>query len=87
LEVSLGGLFQDQLIEGEIGNGPLQAGVPPLQVFEPLDLIHLEAAVLVTPEIIGLFGDTERTADVSTACPLLRATSASRSSARICSTV
>jgi hypothetical protein len=65
LEVSLGGLFQTQFIKGEVGNDPLQAGVLPLQVFEPLDLIHLEAAVFVAPTIVGLLGDTERTADVS----------------------
>jgi hypothetical protein len=27
-------------------------------------LIHLEAAVLVAPAIVGLFGDADRTADV-----------------------
>jgi hypothetical protein len=48
-----------------VGDGPLQAGVRPFQVFEPFDLIHLEAAVFVAPTMVSVFGDTERTADVS----------------------
>lgn len=65
LDVSLSGLFQNQFIKAEAGNDPLQAGVLPLQGFEPFNLIHLETAVFVALTIIGLFGDTEGTADVS----------------------
>jgi hypothetical protein len=39
--------------------------VLPLQVIEPLDVSHLEAAVFMAPRIVGVFGDTERTADVN----------------------
>ena len=47
LEVSLGGLGQDQLVEREIGDGFTHPTVLKLQLFEPLHLVGFEPAELL----------------------------------------
>jgi hypothetical protein len=54
LEVSLGGLFQDQLVQGQIRNRLAETLVLLLQTLQLLHLIRTHAAVLATPAIIGL---------------------------------
>ena len=52
-EASLGGLFQDQLVEGEIRDSPAQPGILSLELFQALDLVALEVAVLGSPAVVG----------------------------------
>lgn len=54
LEVSLGGLFQDQLVQGQIRNRLAETLVLLLQTLQFLHLIRTHPAVLATPAIIGL---------------------------------
>lgn len=58
LAVSLRGFFQDQLIDGQIRHGSLQAAVFPFQFLEAFGLIDLQAAALIAPPIVGLLSDT-----------------------------
>ncbi len=87
LDVSLRGFLQDHLIEREIRHGSLHPGILWLQFLEAFGLIDLQPTVLIAPAVLRLFGDAERLTRLGHRCPLLSATSASRSLARICSTV
>jgi hypothetical protein len=51
LEVSLGGLGKDHLVQREIGNGTPEPGILRLQFFQPLHLVALQAAVFRPPPI------------------------------------
>ncbi len=50
-EVSLGRFFQDLLVQGEIGRCSLQ----------PFCLVEVESAVLASPPVISVVGDTDPT--------------------------
>src|SRR5262249_5447516 len=64
LVVSLGGLFQDQLVQRQISHCPLQPGVLPLKLLQPLRLIQLQTAILGAPPIIGLLRHADRPAQL-----------------------
>jgi hypothetical protein len=49
LEVSLGGLGQDQLIQRQIGDRPAQPAILGFQLLQPLDLVALKTTVLIPP--------------------------------------
>jgi len=70
LEVSLGGFFQDQCIQGEVGDGTFQSRVLALQLFESLGLIDLEPAVGIPPAIVGLFCNSQGAAGLCDGLPL-----------------
>src|SRR5215210_940193 len=59
-EVSPGGLLQDQLVEGEVGDGFAQASILGLQLLHALDLVRLQPAVLLTPAVVRDLGDPNR---------------------------
>ena len=59
LEVSLGGLGQDQLIQRQIGYRSAQPAILGLQLLQPLDLVALKATVLIPPAVIGHFRYTD----------------------------
>src|SRR6185369_16009370 len=59
-EVSPGGLLQDQLVEREIRDGLAQARILGLQRLHALDLVRLQAAVLLAPAIVRDLGDPNR---------------------------
>lgn len=57
LEVSPVQLLEHVNIQGLVGNDPLEPGVLLLQLLRPLGVIGLHAAVLVSPPVVGVFGD------------------------------
>ena len=60
-EVSPGRFFQDLLVQGEIGHCPLQPCVFLFESLEPFFLIEVESAVLASPPVISVVGDTDLT--------------------------
>ena len=59
MEVSPGSLFEYQIIQREVGYQLLQPAVLFLEILKSLRLLYPHAAILFTPTIVGLFGDTE----------------------------
>jgi hypothetical protein len=59
LVFSLKSFLQDQLVERQLGDSPLQAVVLALEIFEALGLVELQAAVLASPEIVALLRDAD----------------------------
>src|SRR5215203_4319161 len=59
-EVSPGGLLQDELVEREVRDGLAQALVLGLQLLHALDLVGLQAAVLLRPAVVRDLGDPNR---------------------------
>jgi hypothetical protein len=57
LEVSLGRFFQDQLVEGEISNRPLESCILQFEFLELPGLVDRKTTVLVSPAIVGLLGN------------------------------
>jgi len=57
-------LLEHLLVQGQLGDEPLEAGVLGLQLLESPGLVLLEAAVLVTPAVQGLLADAEALADL-----------------------
>jgi hypothetical protein len=57
-------LLEHLLVQGQLGDEALEAGVLRLQFLEALGLVLLEAAVLVTPAVQGLLADAEALADL-----------------------
>ena len=55
---SLGNFFEDEIVDGEIGNGTLELLILGFQLLESV-LIHLHPAVFVAQAVIGLIGNTE----------------------------
>jgi hypothetical protein len=49
-------LPQDELVEGEVRDGLSQPGILQFKLLQPLDLVQLQAAVLLTPPVIGHLG-------------------------------
>jgi hypothetical protein len=64
LTTFLGDLLEHLLVQGQLGDEALEAGVLGLQLFEALGLVGLEAAVLVAPAVEGLLADAELLADL-----------------------
>jgi hypothetical protein len=60
-EVSLGRFFQDLLVQGEIGNCSLQPCVLLFESLEPFCPVEVESAVLASPPVISVVGDTDLT--------------------------
>ena len=60
-EVSLGRFFQDLLVQGEIGNCSLQPCVLLLKLLQPFCPVEVESAVLASPSVISVVGDTDPT--------------------------
>src|SRR6267378_6889670 len=54
LKVALGGLLQDQLVQGQLRHRPLKPRVLSFQFLESLGLIELQPAVLAAPAVEGL---------------------------------
>ena len=61
VEVSLGRFFQDLLVQGEIGHCSLQSCVPLFESLQPFCLVEIESAVLASPPVISVVGDTDLT--------------------------
>ena len=59
LEVSLRCLFQDGIIQGNVGYQLLQASILSLQDLELLRLLYPHATVFFTPPVVSLFGDPD----------------------------
>src|SRR5215208_369272 len=79
LEVSLGCLLQDQLVQRQVGNRSAQPRVLSLEILQSLDLIALEPAKLLAPAVVrDLRNPIERTAS-ATLCPCDTSTSTWRS--------
>lgn len=57
LEVSLAHFLQDQLVQSQFYNNPLETGVFLLEPLLSARLVDAEATVLVAPTIVGLLGD------------------------------
>jgi len=60
----LGDLLEHLLVQGQLGDEALEAGVLGLQLLEALGLVLLEAAVLVAPAVERLLTDAEALADL-----------------------
>ena len=60
-EVSLGRVFQDLLVQSEIGHCPLQPCVLLFESLEPICLIEVESALLASPPVIKWVGYTDPT--------------------------
>ena len=61
LEVSLGSLLQDQLVQRQVGDRLAQPHILSLQILQPFHLVRLQAAILLTPAN-GMDGSPSRTA-------------------------
>ncbi len=59
LEVSLRHLFQDGVVQRQVGHQLLQPSVLFLKALQSLGLFYTHAAVLFTPAIVGLSSDTD----------------------------
>ena len=53
-EVSLRGLFEDQLVQCQIGNRSLETRILLLELLEPTGLVDLQPAVLTAPPVVCL---------------------------------
>ncbi len=53
-EVWVGSLFQDRVVQRQIGHQLFEPGVLPLQLLEPLGLVRPKAAVLFAPAVVRL---------------------------------
>ena len=90
-EVSLGRFFQDLFVQREVGNRSLQSGVFLLELLEPFCLVEVESAVLASPPVVGVVGDTDFTYCLTNALaardgnPPATATSTCRSLFKTCS--
>ena len=60
-EVSLGRFFQDLLVQRQVRNCPLQSCVLLFESLEPFCLVEVEPAVLASPPVISVVGDTDPT--------------------------
>src|SRR3954452_16550962 len=60
LEVSLGSLGQNELVESEIRDRPSEPGILRLELLQPLHLIALQTAILGAPAIVGDFRHPDR---------------------------
>ena len=63
--VSLGGFFQDHLIEREVRDRVRQPGMLPFEFFQPFGLGNFEPTVLVAPSVVRVFGDPPCAAGLS----------------------
>jgi hypothetical protein len=70
LEVSLCGLGEGHLVQGQIGNGASQPGVLRLKLIHSFDLVDLEAAEHLTSSIIGDLRRPDQTHRVGNALTL-----------------
>ena len=59
LILTLGDLFEEKLVHGEIGHRSFQAGIFGFQFLQAMRLIDLHPAVHLAPAVIGLIGDTD----------------------------
>jgi hypothetical protein len=60
LEVSPGGFLQNQLLKGQVRNGPAKMVILFLQPLEFLHLIRPHAAVLFAPAVVRLLRNANR---------------------------
>ena len=60
-EVSLGRFFQDLLVQRQVRNCPLQSCVLLFESLESFCLVEVESAVLASPPVISVVGDTDLT--------------------------
>ena len=65
LPVSLSRLLQDQLVQGQIGDRSLEAGILLLELLQPPGLIDLEPAVLPAPTIVTLLRYSDALTDLA----------------------
>ena len=56
---SLEGLLKDVLVEREVGDKFLEAGVLFFEFLEALELVPAHAAILAFPAVVGLLGDVD----------------------------
>ena len=59
-EVSRGGFLQDQLLQREIRHRSSKTQVLGLEILQPLDLVALQAAVLLSPPVVRDLGHLDR---------------------------
>jgi len=52
-EVSLGGVLQNGLLDGQVSHDALEALILPLQFLQPAGLVALQAAILLAPAVVG----------------------------------
>ena len=57
LEVSPRGFLEDQLVQRQVRHSSTETGVLTFKVPQTTRLVQLQAAVLPTPPVIGLFSD------------------------------
>ena len=69
-EVSLCGLREDHLVQGQIGHCAPQPGVLSLELLQPLHLIRLQPPELLAPPVIRDVGDADRANRVRDRSPL-----------------
>src|SRR5438876_382807 len=63
LVFSLESFLQDQFVDRQLGDSPLQALVLAIEILETLGLVELQTAVLAPPAIIALLRDAEASTD------------------------
>ncbi len=68
--MSLRGFLHNQLVQGQISYGPLQARILSFQILEPFRLIEFEASILLAPAIVRGVSDTPLAANILDRLPL-----------------
>ena len=72
LKVSLRHLFQNSIIQGDIGYQLLQPDILPLQCLEPFCLLYSHTTILFAPPVVGLFGDSDLPAGLADVSSLIQ---------------
>src|SRR5689334_622151 len=67
--VSRGGLLEDQLVQGQLGDRPAQPAIFGLERLQAPDLVALEPAILLAPAVVGHLADADRAYGVGHALP------------------
>jgi hypothetical protein len=78
LQVSLGGLLQDELVKRQIGDRLAKPVVPELKLLQPLYLFDLHPARFLAPAMVGHLAHTDLTDCFATISSLGRQTGSSR---------
>ena len=77
--MSPGGLFEDQLVQRQICNNPLEPRILSLKILQPIDLSGLQPAERSTLAIVVSSGHTDRVNRVKTMPPCYTSKSTWRS--------
>ncbi len=87
LQVSLGHVLQNLLLQRQLRHQPLKPRVLFLQLLQPPGLLELEPAVFLAPSVVRLLADLTLPACLWRVLPLAIATSTCRSTVTISSAV